>query len=87
MLKQIPFGLDFDEYMTCAGGDIPIVGVFTRGWIGRKFVKTLEHLLYFYCSKGFIFIFCQHGRDYHFYGIPTLKVRSGGVYPRLDRLL
>ena len=31
----------FDEYITCAGGDIPIVGMFTRGLTIGTFTKIL----------------------------------------------
>ena len=59
MLKRITGGLKFDEDMTCAGGYIPIVGIFTRGFSGRKFGNPLEHFPDFYCANqmnGFPYI-------------------------------
>ena len=74
MLKWTRDGLNFDEDMTCASGDIPIVGTFTRRLSRRKLGEPLEHFPNFYGMKGFIFVFYQHGRDYIFYSIPVLNI-------------
>ena len=51
MLKRIAGGLKFDEDMTCAGGDMPIVGIFTLGSSGSRFCEALEHFPHFYCGQ------------------------------------
>ena len=51
MLKRITSGLKFDEDMTSAGGDKPILGNYTEWFSGRKFGKPLERLTVFNCAK------------------------------------